>query len=592
MKHEILLEVGDFLSRIPKELLHDGPHDTESKLKFDVAELADRIGRGETTIRLAEIHRCAPEIFRGEIFASDKRAVRFPWQKVAQLLAAARTMPSLGSRTEGLTHAGAEFLAERLRLYRTASNIIPGMAETGGIPHLVHALPPALKVGSTAGGSPTAGTPASPQRPAQAAPGMPKILPEGALTLAANTTGAAPNAPRSDDEKRSREELLRSRDALRAQLARTKSEFARQLSVAWEERQRIGVERERFIAEMMRANAVAAERGEQMAFEKSVAAKCAENLIKAQEEAGVFQRELSALQVEMVKTHEETDVFIEELVAERNTLAKGRPLASHQIAELQKRRNLLQAMRAEAARMVDALRSAREARRQIDASKPPIGTAGSPQLGTAHVEAPPVAKRRGFARALRSIFATLTFLAILAGALATWYLQISERDEVVSAEVRQLDREWATVSASLNEVRSARSQLQRFIQGARSARAELEGGDRWTPVLRSIVASTNAGLELRKLKVVKKSDNSPVEGLRIEGSAVGDEPRAIADQFLLTLQRELRQHFPLAEPCRFGRLEAAPEQASDEPDERRTLFTIYAPITAAIPGTGEPHPKP
>ena len=588
MKHEILLEVGDFLPQIRKELLHDGPHDTESKLRFDVAELADRIGRGEATIQLTEIHRRAPEIFREEIFASDKRAVRFPWQKVAHLLAAARSMPSLGSRAEGLTHAGAEFLAERLRSYRAARNIIPGMAETSGIPHPA----PALKMGrNTSGGSPRAGTTASPWRPAPAVPGMPKVLPEGALTVSANTTGTAPNPPRHDDEKLSREELLRSREALRAQLARTKSEFARQLAVAWEERQRVGLERERFIAEMMRANAVAAERGEQIAFEKSVAAKSAENLIKAQEEAGAFQRELSALQAEMVKAHEEADVFIEGLIAERNALAQGRPLASHQVAELQKRRERGLTMRAEAARMV-ALRSAREAQRQTDALKPPVGTRESHQPGTVHVGGAPVAKRRGFAPALRSIFATLTFLAILAGTLATWYLQISEHDEAASAEVRQLDREWGTVSASLNEVRTARSQLQGFIHGARSARAEFDGDDRWTPVLRSIVASTNAGLELRKLKVVKKSDNSPVEGLRIEGSAVGDEPRATADQFLLTLQRELRQHFPLAEPCRFGRLEDAPELASDEPDERRTLFTIYAPITAAVPHTGEPHPKP
>ena len=41
-KHEILLDLGDFLPRIPKQKLHDGPHDTASKLKFDIAE---QIGR-------------------------------------------------------------------------------------------------------------------------------------------------------------------------------------------------------------------------------------------------------------------------------------------------------------------------------------------------------------------------------------------------------------------------------------------------------------------------------------------------------------------------------------------------------------------
>ncbi len=593
MKHEILLEVGDFLPRIPKELLHDGPHDTELKLRFDVAELADRIGRGETTIRLTEIQRYAPEIFREEIPASNKTAVRFPWQKVAHLLAAARTMPSLGSRAEGLTHAGAEFLAERLRAYRAAGNTVPGVAQTGGMLQPVPAPVPAPKVdGNTSGGSLTAGIPASLRRPAPAAPGMRKVLPEGALTMSADTTGTARKPPLYDGEKLSIEELLRSREALRAQLARTKSEFARQLAIAWEERQKIGVERERFIAEMMRANTVAAERGEQMAFEKSVAAKCAENLAKSQEDSQVLQRELSALQAEMLKDNEETDVFIEELIAERNALAQGRPLASRQIANLQKRRERALTMRAQASRMIEALRSAREAQRKIAASKPQIATGESHAPGTAHIEGPPVAKRGKLGRALRAIFATLIYSGILAGILATWYLQIWEHDGAVSAELRQLDREWATVSASLNEARAARSQFQGFIQGARSARAEFDGDDRWTPVLRSIVASTKEGVELRKLKVVKKSDNPTVEGLRIEGFAVGDEPRATADQFLLTLQRELRQRFPLAEPCRFGRLEDAPELASGEPHKRRTFFTIYAPIGATTPQGGDPHPKP
>ena len=590
MKHEILLEVSDFLPRIRKELLHDGPHDPESKLRFDVAELADRIGRGETTIRLTEIHRRAPEIFCQEILASDKTAVRFPWQKVAHLLAAARTMPSQGSRAEGLTHAGAEYLAERLRSYRAALDITPAKAETSGIPHPVPAPAPLLKVGwNTPGGPPTAKPPASWRRPAPGVHGKRKILPEGALTLSVNTTGTARKPPPYDDDKLSREELLRAREALRAQLARTKSEFARQLAAAWQERQKIGVERERFVAEMMRANAVAAERGEQIAFEKRVAAKIAENLTNSLEDAWVLQRELSALQAEMVKAHEETDLFIEELIAERNTLAHGQPLASHLVAGLQKRRLLGLTMK-EAARVATASRPARENPRKIDASTSPIST--SDRDGAAHVEGTQAGKRRESAPAGRSIFATLAFPAVLAGILATWYLQLSKHDGALSAELRQLDQEWAAVSASLDQARMARSQLQRSINGARSARDEFDGDDRWTPALRSIVASTNAGIELRTIQVLKKNPDDPrANGLRIEGVATGTAPRATADQFLHTLQREMRQHFQGAEPCRFELLEDEPELPSAEPDQRRAIFTITAPISATVPHNGGTHPK-
>ena len=134
-KHEILLELGDFLPRIPKQLLHDGPHDLTARLVFDIADLADRIARGQTTILLTEIHRRAPEIFREEILASNDTEVRFPWQKVMRMLADARTATPTAPLPGGLTPDAAESLAEKLRNRRAVRNIIPGMAEITGTPH-------------------------------------------------------------------------------------------------------------------------------------------------------------------------------------------------------------------------------------------------------------------------------------------------------------------------------------------------------------------------------------------------------------------------------------------------------------------------
>jgi len=42
-QQEIVLELGDFLPRIPSQLLNDQKPDPSTPLSFDIGELADRI---------------------------------------------------------------------------------------------------------------------------------------------------------------------------------------------------------------------------------------------------------------------------------------------------------------------------------------------------------------------------------------------------------------------------------------------------------------------------------------------------------------------------------------------------------------------
>src|SRR5687768_5935376 len=63
-QHEIILDLGDFLPRVPVQLLKDETHDPKIPLSSDIGELADRISRGQTTIPLVEVYRRAPGIFR------------------------------------------------------------------------------------------------------------------------------------------------------------------------------------------------------------------------------------------------------------------------------------------------------------------------------------------------------------------------------------------------------------------------------------------------------------------------------------------------------------------------------------------------
>ncbi|MEQ1854412.1 MAG: hypothetical protein ABMA01_22815, partial [Chthoniobacteraceae bacterium] len=123
---ELRLELGDFLHRIPAQLLQPGPHDLKTELRFDIQSLSQQIAKGHTTIALAEIYRRVPNIFRGEILESDNVDIRFPWQKLAKLVASVK--PAGG---QPATDVPRDDLAERLRARKPQK---PGAKPAGEAP--------------------------------------------------------------------------------------------------------------------------------------------------------------------------------------------------------------------------------------------------------------------------------------------------------------------------------------------------------------------------------------------------------------------------------------------------------------------------
>ena len=81
---DILLELGDFLKRIPPEFLKPESHNGTRELRFDIDEVADNIAQGKATIPLSAIVKRCPDIFN-EPFADHSRVeIYFPWQKLAK----------------------------------------------------------------------------------------------------------------------------------------------------------------------------------------------------------------------------------------------------------------------------------------------------------------------------------------------------------------------------------------------------------------------------------------------------------------------------------------------------------------------------
>jgi len=116
----LALEAGDFIDRIPHHLLRLGKFDLHKPLLFDMADISNRIARGIFTIPLADLMKALPEMFLEEAQAHHAMEIRFPWQKVMQMVHQSAALQK---------ENGGETLAQKLRRMRkTDKPAAPGAA--------------------------------------------------------------------------------------------------------------------------------------------------------------------------------------------------------------------------------------------------------------------------------------------------------------------------------------------------------------------------------------------------------------------------------------------------------------------------------
>ena len=126
------LRLGDFLDRIPPELLDAGTPDRTIPMPFDLAALSERIGRGETTIRLTEVYRRLPDIFRTDKAIDQDCTIPFPWKKVLAMIQEAKAGAAAES---GVTRAGVDALALKFKARKLRQPVktapVPAVAGEG-----------------------------------------------------------------------------------------------------------------------------------------------------------------------------------------------------------------------------------------------------------------------------------------------------------------------------------------------------------------------------------------------------------------------------------------------------------------------------
>ncbi|HEV7402982.1 MAG TPA: hypothetical protein VGO11_08655, partial [Chthoniobacteraceae bacterium] len=338
----LVLELGDFLHRIPAGMLKEGPHDLHTPLQFDLDGVASRVARGETTVPLKELHRQVPHIFRDDALIPPDQEVRFPWQKVLKLLG-----ESNAAQAQGL---GGETLAQKLHKRRVVRNIGSGRAASAveGSPAEGGKAAPVLRGTGTRGqtGSwftrtapvgvgavapeparapePAAKAPEPEPAPAPVAetPAPPPMrslkltLPPDPAEKAAAAKPApapavpdapAPSVPFTEGADADPAQLLKARDAALGQLARAKADFERQLNSVTQERQTALEARDTAMLELEALRRGVAEQQEQAEFQKSVAEKAAEKVAQASREREELEAGIAALKAERAALQEKAD---------------------------------------------------------------------------------------------------------------------------------------------------------------------------------------------------------------------------------------------------------------------------------------------
>ena len=90
---EIVLTLGDVLSRIPTQYLKPGTHAAKRELRFKINDLSSDIARGRAAVPLSRIAQLVPEIFVKEIAGDEDTEVRLPLQKLVEQIGMLRSQP-------------------------------------------------------------------------------------------------------------------------------------------------------------------------------------------------------------------------------------------------------------------------------------------------------------------------------------------------------------------------------------------------------------------------------------------------------------------------------------------------------------------
>ena len=134
---EIVLTLGDVLSRIPTHFLREGKPDLRRELRFPADGLAADIARGRAAVYLGEIVAQCPDLFLPEVNGFDDIQIRLPLQKLVEQIAPGSANPPPVSKAAPLPLSAAP-LPEKPALQPTAPTLASPAPTAPGAEEQIH----------------------------------------------------------------------------------------------------------------------------------------------------------------------------------------------------------------------------------------------------------------------------------------------------------------------------------------------------------------------------------------------------------------------------------------------------------------------
>ena len=607
----IRFTLGDFLHRIPANLLKPGPHETNFELRFDPSDVADRIARGYTTISLAEVYKRAPHIFRNEIRETDNVEIRFPWQKLMSYVAAES---GIERGAGGLSRVAADTLAARLKSRRQEKPPPRSAAEGAPASGTEPARPQKRGAGRqlswyskpTEKGAALASTASSSDGKRESKPADPIEIPEfeelhsppsGALR-----TSPAPPAIRftdTDPENWAINESVAkpaTPDPALAELTRLNTEQERQIAELVEEKKNATEERDKLLAESEQLRRQLEEKIRHVELQANVASQSGDERAKAESARESLQRALDdqtrvlhELKAQIEETKRSGEEKMNTVAQERDALLQQKNHLSEQLAQVRHPRGgALQNAASESdestgtpGRPVE--RSNRQYQRQIDELNRRITAFESSQKEAAHeltkerearikVERALAAAERARAEATALVESMRvetrreleTGLRKRESEFARTQQELQEQLDAATAAQTAAVAERTRIAAQLEEEQSkakaAQEQMQRRVaeleQTLAAARSGQQGEAGWEA---RAVASLESDIESYRARIkalLQERDDWSKERDTIDGLA-RERSVAIAERDKLAGERE-------ALLAKLNRIEAEMERVSAE----------------------------
>lgn len=173
--------------------------------------------------------------------------------------------------------------------------------------------------------------------------------------------------------------------------------------------------------------------------------------------------------------------------------------------------------------------------------------------------------------------AGLALFLVLAAALWIRYSSVRERIAAAATERLLLDAEWTVVSRDLQDAATAQSKMEEARRQLAVVSAD-RARPRWAPALRSFVPNALTGIQLHEVRAGEDANDPKRWTLVVGGVATGAAPRAVADRYRLTVERNLARTFGSGVKIVMERFEDLPDPPSTDGDARRGTFKIIATI--------------